>query len=200
MNKSCYIHIPKTGGKSIENMLHIKHDHSPIIPTCKHAYITIRDPVDRLSSAYHFCKINPWDRILKQRNLNSSHICHSSIVHSLSFPLWIIYALSRNNSDLQMPGVGFPHSFIAPNTYWENGSNIKKTYLRTHCLNKDINLTMHKAVKKTNTSPNKDCLQNLTDTAWNAITNHYRKDFIMIYNKTFHNVNNWRYACLNKGC
>lgn len=56
-----YLHIPKTGGRNIETFLHLKHQsHKASIykenEGARDSLITIRHPLERIQSAYHFMK------------------------------------------------------------------------------------------------------------------------------------------------
>ena len=123
----CFVHVPKTGGTSIEQAFGLRHDHR--VAVCNHSISIIRDPIDRLSSAYNFCKKAPWDAVLKRRQWNNSHCCHSSTLVK-DFSQWLMQILG--GQDCRMPGAGFPHSFVASTKYWLSGS-VHTTYLRTNC-------------------------------------------------------------------
>lgn len=50
----CFVHVPKSGGTSVEQAFRLQHAHRRA--NCSHSIAIIRDPIDRLASAYHFCK------------------------------------------------------------------------------------------------------------------------------------------------
>jgi len=198
MDPKCYVHVPKTGGVSVEMALSIPHDHHRADASCNHTFVSVRDPIDRLSSAYHFCRQNPWDRVIRLQNWTSSHCCHSSVVRRHDFPSWLLSVL--RGIDCKMPGAGYPHPFVAPTAYWiGNATNF--TLIRTHCLRHDCAQILNLTIGVKNSSPSRNCEQNMTDASWHAfLRSAHVDDFTRVYGRRFSNVSQWRTACVRREC
>ena len=193
-----YIHIPKTGGVSVEKSLHIPHDHQPFV--CNHSFTSIRDPVERLSSAFYFCKNSPWDKVLYKKNMTAEHCCHSRFLSSQNVNTWISAVLQKK-IDCRMPGAGFPHSFVAPTSFWIKNTD-KVSILRTHCLTQDARTYLNISIGWENKSPNSNkCGKNITTSTYNLILHsHHKNDFNLLYNKSFSNLQLWKLACESRKC
>ena len=193
----CFVHVPKSGGTSVERAFQLQHAHRRA--NCSHSIAIVRDPIDRLSSAYHFCKKSPWDNVLARRKWPTTlHCCHSSMLQR-DFSAWLL-SIFEHKVGCILPGAGFPHPYTASTSYWLAASRTT-TFLRTNCLEKDGERLLGVRLPKTNTSPNRNCNQNLTTAAWSAIlgTAHH-KDFQTLYHKNFRRIDDWRRVCETFRC
>jgi len=174
--------------------------HSHARRGCDRSVALLRDPVNRMGSAYHYCKMWPWDRVLARVGWAHPHCCSSSVLENATLSSWLL-AVLNDEIDCRMPRAGYPSNYIAPTSYWTSGSN-RVTFLRTQCLELDarrvLNVRLISTSKKGlyNSSPNRDCGSNLTDQAWQAlISSQHDVDFLLVYGRRFPSQNEWRRAC-----
>ena len=146
-NRFCLIHVPKSGGTSVEYILRIVHEHSPLNQSkCagRRVVTLARDPLDRYRSSYEYCRRFPWDHqlwsLVKHRATNnrpgfsSAHCCHSSRVKRMSFSEWL-RAIVHNGLDCRMTEAGYPMPFLSPINAWGEAFD---DVVRTHCLEEDF--------------------------------------------------------------
>ena len=199
--ENCFVHVPKTGGTSIERAFGLKHDHVPFnASSCKNVFSVLRDPVDRASSAYHFCRQTPWDGVLKRNNTN--HCCHSRVVRALPLSSWVELVLG-GNAPCGMPGAGRPHPFVAPMEYWlgeEWWRDARVNLLRTHCLIADGRAVLNATVwHEYRTNVSSACL-GLTERAWNVVSAHCKQEFSVLYGRNVVDMNDWSDSCARRTC
>ena len=199
MEEKCFVHIPKTGGTSVEKILGWPHAHHHADPSCPVRFVMLRDPIERLSSAYEFCRMHPWDRVLSSNP--SAHCCRSNFVRRVSLSSWLLLTLN-GTVDCSMPRSGHPHSFVSSTTYWLKNPLPAIVYLRTHCLSHDTrpftNRTTLAILPHTNRSPNSAC-PTLTIKAWNAmLQSPHASDFERVYNCRIRDAREWKKVCNGK--
>ena len=195
----CYVHVPKTGGTSIEKACGFPHAHQPARGECTRVFLNVRDPVNRLASAYHFCKEHPWDTVLRKRTWGPDHCCHSSVVKRLNLSEWII-AVVNDRMDCRMPGAGYPLPFTSPTRFWLAGYTGNITYLRTSCLDHDVKVALGVHPRHHYKSNNRDCPTITTD-AWHSVgRSEHAADFQIVYGRSFSSIHHWSRVCVESTC
>ena len=191
-SSTCLFHVPKTAGTALEQMLKLPHSHLAArdrtgrcgaIPV-----LTVRDPLDRLLSAFGYCRRFPWDAAIAKRNLSRTHCCHSSVVKKYDFALWAALVLHADASiDCTLPGVGWPLGFLDPASEWVRGGPARFQIVRQHCLSNDSRTVFGRAPPRlVNANPqgSDSCaayaaLQPL----WKLVSTRYRGDFDLVYGR-----------------
>lgn len=170
-------------------------------PTNSSLLVIARDPVDRLASAYHFCRKRPWDSVLRQRNLTCKiHCCCSNVTQTLTFVQWITRYIG--GSRCLLPNVNL--SYIAPFSFWTHHGTIK-SLLRHRCLEHDLKRVLKNDTlefERVNISPNSHShpcerrgFESAPQSAWKLFSREYNSDFDAVYNRTFNSPEEWQMSC-----
>jgi hypothetical protein len=206
----CLLHLPKAGGSSIEAMLKLPHGHDVRrsqegMPPCFNGtrfVMTVRDPVDRMRSAFDFCRVTPWDGQLRKEGLDSrTHCCGRDVVRHFSNNSLGDWLRAASRLDCRLPGFLRAPSLLAPASAWGEPDEV----VRLHCAHADSQRLFGHSLPLTNTGCqersrrtrcHRDHVTHACDVFgehdWPIVATAFQSDFLLAYGRRITSYHDWR--------